>query len=504
MELRKYNRDNRGLAENKSFGNKLCSQQLLLSFNTACRQEVPAAGNRNGTSLNNQGSNGNYWSGTLNENNSNNAWNLNFNNGNHNLNNNNRNNGFTVRPVEEIAQLDTVSVANEYKLSKLQLLVDLFRAYKDARKHKRKTIKQVEFEMNMEQNLVELRDKLWNRTYKPGRSVCFIICEPKKREIFAAEFRDRIVHHLYYNYTYELFERIFITDSYSCRKNKGTHFGVRRLEHHIRSCSENYKNKVYILKCDIKGYFMNIDRKKLLKICENSLNRMACHKSDVRGKKWIERIDYDFIKYLGREIILNDPVENCIVKGRQTDWDDLPASKSLFKTAKGSGLPIGNLTSQLFSNVYMNAFDQFIKRQCREKYYGRYVDDAYVVSRDKTELRYIISVANEYLYRVLGLKLHPDKTYIRRAGYGFEFLGVYVKPFRVYIRNSTKKRIANAISNLKYKKDINISHVVNSYLGILSHYKSYKIRKEIFADNLFLNKYGSLDSSLLKFNGSNS
>ena len=489
------------MAENKSSGNKPCTQQLLLPFSTACRQEASAAGNRNGTSLNNAGSNGNYWSGTLNEDNSNNAWKLNFNSGNHNLNNNNRYNGFTVRPVEEIAQSGSVSVDKVYRLSKLQLLVDLFRAYKDARKHKRKTVKQVEFEMDMEQNLVELRDELWNRTYKPGRSVCFIICEPKKREIFAAEFRDRIVHHLYYNYTCELFERTFIADSYSCRRNKGTHYGIRRLVHHIRSCSGNYKNKAYILKCDIKGYFMNIDRRKLLKICENTLDRMACHKSDAGGKKWVEIIDYDFIKYLGREIILNDPVENCIVKGRQTDWDDLPASKSLFKTAKGSGLPIGNLTSQLFSNVYMNLFDQYIKRQCRERHYGRYVDDAYIVSCNKAGLRHIIDVADEYVYKVLGLKLHPDKTYIKRADYGFEFLGVYVKPYRVYIRNSTKKRIANAISSLKYREDVNIPHVVNSYLGILSHCRSYGIRSGIFADNRFLNGYGSFDGLLLKFNG---
>ncbi len=485
------------MAENNSFGNRLCEKQLLLPFNTACRQEVAAAGNRNGTSLNNAGNNGYYWSGSLNENNSNNAWNLNVNdNGNHNMNNNNRKYGQSVRPVKEIARLASDSSHKRYKLSKEQLLLDLFRAYKDARRHKRKKIKQVEFEIDMEKHLIDLRNELWNRIYKPRASMCFIIREPKKREIFAAGFKDRIVHHLYFNYVAPIFDRTFIVDSYSCRKGKGTHYGVKRLVSHIRSCSDNYKKNCYVLKCDIKGYFMNIHRQRLLDICNECLDKMACHKSNEKGKNWSERVDFEFVKYLGAAIIQNNPVKNCILKGRKSDWDGLPMSKSLFKTRKGCGLPIGNLTSQLFSNVYMNIYDQFVKRQCGRHYYGRYVDDSYIVGNSKAELRNLIEILKTELKDKLGLELHPDKTSIKKIDYGIDFLGVYVKPYREYVRNSTKKRIMSAINRLSGGVGKMIEHSVNSYLGIMGHYKSYNLRRKIFCSRKYIVDNGMFDSSL--------
>ncbi len=492
--------ENRGLAENNSIGSKLDGEQLLLPFNTASHQELPAAGNRNGTSLNNDGSNGNYWSATFNEdNNDNNAWNLNFNNGNYNSNNNyNRNNGLSVRPVE-IANTVASPSKTFYRLTREQLLVDLFKAYKDARRHKRKTCKQVEFEMDMERKLVELRDDLWYRRYVPGASVCFVINDPKKREIFAAEFRDRIVHHLYYNYTSPIFERAFIADSYSCRKGKGTHYGVKRLAAHIRSCSNNYRYRCYVLKCDIKGYFMNIDRDRLLRICNDTLAKMAYHQSNNKGLMWVEVVDCDFVNYLSEVIILNDPVDNCIIKGRKEDWQALPESKSLFKTSKGCGLPIGNLTSQLFSNVYMNVFDQFVKRECGQRHYGRYVDDAYVVSREKWRLRKLVEEFEFFLHSVLGLSLHPDKTMIKNVEYGIEFLGVYVKPFREYVRNRTKWRIAHSVNCLGSVHGKRLECSVNSYLGILAHYKSYNLRKMIFCRNDCLLTRGTFDVPLTKY-----
>lgn len=204
--------------------------------NTAgCLVFLPAAGNRNGSSYNNVGTNGNYWSATLNTSNTNNAYNLNFNSGNCNVNNNNRNNGFSLRCAQESAKGSAPSFP-VFQITKEQLLVDLFKAYYDARKHKRNTRNQLRFEMNLEENLVNLRDELYERTYKVGRSTCFIIEDPVKREIFAADFRDRVVHHLVYNYIMPIFER---------------------------SCSKNYTTTVYALKMDIQGYFMNINRKRL-------------------------------------------------------------------------------------------------------------------------------------------------------------------------------------------------------------------------------------------------
>ena len=133
-----------------------------------------------------------------------------------------------------------------------KLLYDLFQAYYDTRKHKRNTISAMNFEMNYEEKLFKLHNDLINGTYTISPSICFIIQDPVQREVFAADFRDRIIHHLIYNYIYEIFDNHFIYDSYSCRLNKGTHFGIKRVEHFIRSCSQNYAHDAYILKLDIK------------------------------------------------------------------------------------------------------------------------------------------------------------------------------------------------------------------------------------------------------------
>lgn len=195
-----------------------------------CRESVPAAGWRYGTSLNNAGDNGNYWSSTPNGSNTLNAYNLNFNSGNHNVDWNNRNNGQSVRPVSELtSESKSDRSVRHFSITKEQLLLDICQAYRDARRHKRKRAYQLKFEFNLEDNLVNLRDELYAGTYRPGPSSCFIIHEPKMREVFAAEFRDRIVHHLFYNYTHRIFERTFIYDSYSCIEGRGTHFGIDRL-----------------------------------------------------------------------------------------------------------------------------------------------------------------------------------------------------------------------------------------------------------------------------------
>ena len=156
------------------------------------------------------------------------------------------------------------------------LLADLIVAYHDARRHKRGKFYQTHFEMNQERELVNLRDELLERRYAARPSSCFIIHDPKMREVFAAEFRDRVVHHLFYNYTHELFERTFIADCYSCIVGRGTHYGVERLKKHIRSCSQNWSKPCYVLKLDIRGYFMNINRARLLARCRELLGKFKC------------------------------------------------------------------------------------------------------------------------------------------------------------------------------------------------------------------------------------
>ena len=464
-----------------------------------CPAFVPAAGYRNGTELNNRGTNGNYWSSSLNDNNSNNAYNLNFNDDNHDWNNNNRNNGHSVRPVSELAFSDSSLFL--FRLSPQQLLIDLYKAYKDARKHKRKKNHQLVFELDYEEELVNLRDELIARTYCPRTSTCFIVKDPKQREIFAAEFRDRVVHHLYYNYTCELFERTFIADSYSCRRNKGTHYGFRRLGHHVRSISNNYTRKCYVMRIDIKGYFMHINRWRLLNICIDSLKKMAMRPSDVAGVRWCEKLDYELLFYLSRVIIMNNPVKDCKRLGSYADWRGLPHDKSLFYSEKGCGLPIGNLTSQLFSNVYMNVFDCHVKRNISNVAYGRYVDDAFFISPYKSNLRGVVAHIKYFLKQELGLEMHPNKFYIKEARLGIEFLGGYYKPYRCYIANNSLMRLRRKVNELD--ADVGARKLqasVNSFLGVLSHYSTYSIRKELFSGITFLQDYGFFTPGFKKFN----
>ncbi|MEA2113501.1 MAG: hypothetical protein U9P63_02485 [Patescibacteria group bacterium] len=228
-----------------------------------------------------------------------------------------------------------------------KLLYDLFQAYYNARKNKRNTKSALSFEQGYEHKLFELYQDIKSRNYEIKPSICFINYSPVQREIFAAHFRDRVVHHLVYNYISPIFERVFIHDSYSCRTGKGTSYGIKRIDKFIRSCSNNYKTDCYILRLDIKGYFMAINRQllfdKTIQILEKyRVRNFKNEKGDIT--KWSDVFCFDTVYYLLKQIIFNDPTDNFIRKGRIENWDGLPPSKSLFYSKQGCGLPIGNLT----------------------------------------------------------------------------------------------------------------------------------------------------------------
>jgi len=227
-------------------------------------------------------------------------------------------------------------------------LDDLFEAYADCRINKRNTMNALAFELDYEQNLVTLWEEINLRTYSPGRSIAFIVDKPVKREIFAADFTDRIVHHLVINKLNPLFEKIFIYDSYACRKNKGTHFGIQRIARFIRQCTRNYTQDAYVLKLDIQGFFMAINRRILWEKLRPFIEQKYQHQ------------DQELILFLCHQILANNPTKNCFIKGSRHNWEDLPPNKSLFYSAPNCGLPIGNLTSQIFANFYLNAFDHFV------------------------------------------------------------------------------------------------------------------------------------------------
>ena len=386
-------------------------------------------------------------------------------------------------------------------LTKEQLLFDLYVAFECAKKNKSNKPYVVAFEKDLHKNLIELCEKLYTRKYEPHGSICFIINNPKKREVFAANFVDRIIHHLFYNYTHTIFERTFIYDTYSCIKNRGTHFGIKRMKHHILSVSDNYHKPAYVLKMDIRGYFMHIDRNILLKTSEDTLNKFRHRTVSKQDKRYFNDIlDFDFLLYLNRSIVLLDPTSNCSFHSPICEWDGLPPSKSLFKTTKGTGLPIGNLTSQLYSNVYLNKLDQYIKRVLKCKHYGRYVDDFYIIHTDRKYLLSIVPKIEHFLKNKLRLNINRGKTKIISVRHGVEFLGAFIKPFRTYISTGALKRIRNKICSKRILLDnICPEHRINSYLGVLSHYKTYNIRVELFYNIKEIYKFGGFNNGLTKF-----
>lgn len=363
--------------------------------------------------------------------------------------------------------------------AKLQL--ELFKAYFDARKNKRNTINQLAFEKNLESNIFSLADEIISGFYSPRPSICFIVNQPVKREIFAADFRDRVIHHYIYNHISPVFEKVFINDSYSCRKEKGTHYGIKRIDHFIRSCSKNYSRDCYILKLDIKGYFMAMNRNILFEKVKKEIFKTS------------NKVDFDIqlVTQLIQQTIFNDPTRNCTVKGLQKDWAGLPKSKSLFHARQNCGLPIGNLTSQLFGNVYLNDFDHWVKKSLGIRYYGRYVDDFILIHEDKSYLQSLIKPIAEYLDNELNLQLHPNKIYLQHYSKGVKYLGAVIKPHRIYIANRTKGQFYESVRKHgqvikfeeidKEKKQKFISSI-NSYLGITRHYRTYKIRREMVLD----------------------
>lgn len=370
---------------------------------------------------------------------------------------------------------------------------DIFEAYFKCRKNKRNTYNALNFELDYENNLIKLFTEINNGTYQPVKSIAFIVDKPVKREIFASDFKDRVVHHLLINKLNTLFEKEFINDSYACRKGKGTHFGIKRINKFIRSCSNGYTKDCYILKLDIKAFFMSIDKNILFKILE------------IFIKEKYKNSDLNLVLDLTKKITYSDPTKNCIIKGNKKNWIGLPRDKSLFYSKQNCGLPIGNLSSQVFANFYLNHFDHFLKSKF--KYYGRYVDDFIIVHENKDYLKNVIFEIKNYLYKNLDLNLHPKKIYLQHYKKGVKFLGVIIKPYRIYTAKRTKNNFIESILNLnglvknnkpsKHDK-IKFLSVVNSYLGIMKHYKTYKLKKYILIK--YLNsKWWSL-ISLGKFN----
>jgi retron-type reverse transcriptase len=249
--------------------------------------------------------------------------------------------------------------------------------------------------------------------------------DPKLRFINKASVRDRVVHQALFRIVYHIYDRSFIFDSYSCRLNKGTHCGVRRLETYARKITHSYDRPVYVLKCDVRKFFDSIYQKILF--------RLLC-------------------KYINDDRVLR--LLKIIINSFGED---------------GRGIPLGNVTSQLFANVYLNELDQYIKHSLKQKYYLRYCDDFIILNTSRNSLENLVLPISDFLQNELRLALHPRKVSIRKFSTGIDFLGYVVRPHNIVLRTRTKRRIMQRITHAN--KD--------SYFGILKHCNGYRIETSL-------------------------
>lgn len=349
------------------------------------------------------------------------------------------------------------------------LLMQLNVAYHEARKGKRSTSDENIFELNATENLINLRDSIIERTYKPSRGIAFVVKRPVTREIFAAPFRDRVIHHFLYDMVADWWDRRLIYDSYSCRKGKGVLFGVQRLAKHIREVTEGYTKEAYVIKLDIQGYFMSLSRQRLMEKIEWGLKRQFPEGGELCRT----------LRYLWREIIFDDPTDHVRRRGKISNWDKLPRSKSLFCQPPGQGIVIGNLSSQLLSNLYLDVLDRFITMKLGYKHYGRYVDDFYMIvpAEQFEQAKRDVKVIEDFLAGI-GLTLHPKKRYIQNVKRGVPFLGVIVYPGRII----PGRRIVQFFRDAAwlYTQNVVDERSIMSYLGHMKYMDAKKIQKKIF------------------------
>jgi retron-type reverse transcriptase len=297
---------------------------------------------------------------------------------------------------------------------------------------KRKRTDVQAFQLRLFDNIYALHRDLAEQTYRHGDYQAFKINDPKPRDIHKATVRDRLLHHAIYRKLYPFFNRTFIADSYSCRKGKGTHKAIDRFRSYAYQTSKNNTRTVWVLKCDIKKFFASVDQ---------------CILLDISGQYIPDKHILDLVRLV---------------------------VQSFHSTSTRTGLPLGNLTSQLLVNVYMNELDHFVKHILKETYYIRYADDFVILSDDRERLKSILPLISDFLWRELRLTLHPNKVSIRTVASGIDFLGWVHFPDHRVLRTTTKRRMHRRIKDAD-----NDPVVLNSYKGLLSYGNTRKLQAMI-------------------------
>lgn len=322
---------------------------------------------------------------------------------------------------------------------------ELAQAYFDCRRTKRNSASALAFEERLERNLRQLFDELHAGTYTPGRSLCFIITRPKPREVWAADFRDRIVHHLLHNRIAPRFYARFIADSCACIPERGTLYAAERLEAKVRSITQNWSRPAYYLKLDLANFFVSIDKNILHEL-------LARHISEPW---WMQLAD---------TILFHDPRQNYELRGMASDLQRVPHHKRLTSHPAHLGLPIGNLSSQFFANVYLDVLDQYVKHGLRCKHYIRYVDDFVLLHESPQWLNESKDHIEEHLDMALAARINPKKTILQPIDIGIDFVGQVIKPWRRTIR---RKSFKTAIDRTRHADSGDLFETANSYFGLL-------------------------------------
>lgn len=336
------------------------------------------------------------------------------------------------------------------RLSQQYEYADMLAAYLDCRRRKRTTDSAVDFEILFEENLWELLDEVNSGTYEIGPSRVFVVLHPKAREVWAAGFRDRIVHHLLYRDIGAWYEAGFIEDTFSCIKFRGTGAAIKRAEQHARRVTAGWTRPAWCLQMDIANFFVSINQQILWDVLVPDLGN-----SSLTAR-------------LLKQIVFHDCTVNARVSTPHLSHL-VPRHKSLWWCPKGNGLPIGNLTSQFLSNVYLDEMDKFIKHVLRVKYYARYVDDLVLFSTDRDELEDWAVRINAWAMQHRALFFHENKISIKPADSGINFVGAVILPWRTYPRRTTVGSAKAAARNADMES-------VNSYMGILRQTDSFYVR----------------------------
>lgn len=351
----------------------------------------------------------------------------------------------------------------------------LFLAYEECRRNKAWTDAAIAFEIHYENELLELRKRTERGEYEPGASIAFLVQWPSLREVFAAMFRDRNIQTWIAQRINPLFEAQFIPASFNCRVGKGTLAAVKYLQDAIREKSENYTRDCWVLKYDLKGFFMSINRAMVTdKLCRFIRER---YKGD----------DIETLIYLTRITLLNSPADNCIMQGDPRGWDALPANKSLFTVPEGHGLPIGNITSQLVANFLLDETDHYLTETLGLTI-ARYVDDTAIVDCDKERLLAAMPLIREHLWKTAGVRVNPKKYYLQHYKKGVKFLGMVIKGDRRYVANRTLGKAMCRLHGFNKMAEergatwckANAEHFVsciNSYLGLMRQGQEYGMRR---------------------------